>query len=75
MIRTMGDPSLSSDMSTHLEETREHAERVKACLEAHGRSPSRVRELTTTSLALLKAPLDQAHHEKGMRNARDRFAT
>jgi ferritin-like metal-binding protein YciE len=75
MIRTTGDPSLVSDMETHLEETKEHAERVKTCLEAHGQAPSKVKAATTMSLGAMKAPLDMARGEKGMRNARDGFAT
>jgi ferritin-like metal-binding protein YciE len=75
MIRTTGDPTLSSDMETHLEETREHAERVKTCLEAHGSSPSKVKAAGTVTAGVLKAPLDMTRGEKGMRNARDGFAT
>jgi ferritin-like metal-binding protein YciE len=75
MIRTTGDPSLSSDMETHLEETKQHAERVKTCMEAHGQSPSKVKSATTMTVGVLKAPLDKARSEKGMRNARDGFAT
>lgn len=75
MIRTTGDPSLSSSMETHLEETKQHAERLRTCLEAHGESPSKVREATTMTAGAMKAPLDMARGEKGMRNARDGFAT
>ncbi|HWD65007.1 MAG TPA: DUF892 family protein [Solirubrobacteraceae bacterium] len=75
MIRTTGDPSLTSDMETHLSETKEHAERVKTCLEAHGESPSKVKAAGTMTAGALKAPLDMARSEKGMRNARDGFAT
>jgi ferritin-like metal-binding protein YciE len=75
MIRTTEDPSLTSDMETHLGETREHAERLKACIEAHGRSPSKVKTAATITAGALKAPLDLARGEKGMRNARDGFAT
>lgn len=75
MIRTTGDPSLTSDMETHLDETKEHAERVKTCLEAHGEAPSKVKEMATMTAGALKAPLDMARGEKGMRNARDGFAT
>ena len=75
MIRTTADPSLTSDMETHLEETQQHAERVKTCLESHGRSPSKVKSATTMTVGVLKAPLDKARSEKGMRNARDGFAT
>ena len=75
MIRTTGDPSLTSDMETHLEETKQHAERVKTCMEAHGKSPSKVKAATTMTAGAFKAPLDLARNEKGMRNARDGFAT
>jgi ferritin-like metal-binding protein YciE len=75
MIRTTADPSLTSDMETHLDETKQHAERVATCLEAHGQSPSKLKAGTTVSLGAMKAPLDMARGEKGMRNARDGFAT
>jgi ferritin-like metal-binding protein YciE len=75
MIRTTGDPSLVSDMETHLEATKQHAERLSTCLESHGRSPSKLKEATTMGAGALKAPLDMARGEKGMRNARDGFAT
>jgi ferritin-like metal-binding protein YciE len=75
MIRTTGDPSLTSDMETHLNETKEHAERLETCLEAHGQSPSKVKAAGTMTAGALKAPLDMARSEKGMRNARDGFAT
>jgi|tagenome__1003787_1003787.scaffolds.fasta_scaffold20246580_2 ferritin-like metal-binding protein YciE len=75
MIRTTADPSLTSSMETHLEETREHARRLEVCLESHGQSPSKVKSAGTMTAGALKAPLDMARHEKGMRNARDGFAT
>jgi ferritin-like metal-binding protein YciE len=75
MIRTTGDPSVVSDLETHLEETKQHAERVKVCLEGHGASPSKVKEAAMLTAGALKAPLDMARGEKGMRNARDGFAT
>ena len=75
MIRTTKDPSLVSDMETHLDETKEHAERLATCLESHGSKPSKVKEMTTMVAGALKAPLDMARNEKGMRNARDGFAT
>jgi ferritin-like metal-binding protein YciE len=75
MIRTTGDPSLTSDMETHLSETKEHAERLETCLQAHGQAPSKVKAAGTMTAGALKAPLDMARSEKGMRNARDGFAT
>ena len=54
-----------------MEETERHAERVATCLEAHGESPSKVKAAPTISLGAMKAPLDMARGEKGMRTARE----
>jgi ferritin-like metal-binding protein YciE len=75
MVKTTNDPSLSSDMETHRDETKEHAERLKTCLEAHGETPSKVKEAATMAAGFIKLPLDVARTEKGMRNARDGYAT
>src|SRR5947208_17001439 len=74
MIKTTNDPTLSSDMETHQEETKEHAERLKTCLEAHGESPSKLKEAASMAVSFLKLPLDASREEKGMRNARDGYA-
>lgn len=75
MIRTTDNPSLTSDMEAHLKETQQHAKRVATCLEAHGAAPSKVKEMATMTAGAMKAPLDMTRSEKGMRNARDGFAT
>ena len=75
MIRTTSDPSIVADLETHKQETEQHAEKVKRCLEGYGESPSRTKEVLGGLSALLKAPLDLARGEQEMRNARDGFAT
>jgi ferritin-like metal-binding protein YciE len=75
MIRTTHDPSIVSDLETHKEETEEHAEKLKRCLEGYGESPSKVKEAMGALAAFAKAPMDLARGEQDMRNARDGFAT
>lgn len=75
MIHTTSEPSMVSDMETHKQETEEHAEKVKRCLQGYGESPSRTREALGQLSALMKAPADMLRGEQDMRNARDGFAT
>jgi ferritin-like metal-binding protein YciE len=75
MIRTTSDPSVVSDLETHKEETEQHAEKLKRCLEGHGESPSTLKEALGAVTALLKAPADMVRSEQEMRNARDGYAT
>lgn len=75
MIKTTSDPSVKSDIETHKEETEQHAEKVKRCLETYGESPSKVKDMMATVQALMKAPADMLRGEQDMRNARDGFAT
>jgi ferritin-like metal-binding protein YciE len=48
---------------------------MKARLEAHGASPSGVRQVGGMVEAAVKVPLDLMRGEKAARNARDGFAT
>lgn len=75
MIRTTSDPSVVTDLETHKQETEEHAEKLRRCLEGHGESPSTVKEALGALAALAKAPADMVRGEQEMRNARDGFAT
>jgi ferritin-like metal-binding protein YciE len=75
MIRTTSDPSVKSALETHKEQTEQHAEKVKRCLEGYGESPSTMREALGALTALMKAPADLLRGEQEMRNARDGFAT
>jgi ferritin-like metal-binding protein YciE len=75
MIRTSSDPSIVADLESHKQQTEEHAEKVRRCLEGHGASPSKVKETLGTLAALMKAPAAMLRGEQEMRNARDGFAT
>lgn len=75
MIRTTSDPSVVSDIETHREETEQHAEKVKRCLESYGEKPSKMKEALGSLTALMKAPADMVRGEQDMRNARDGYAT
>jgi ferritin-like metal-binding protein YciE len=75
MIRTTDDPQIKQDLQNHRRETELHASRLKDRLEAHGESPSLVREAGGMIGALMKGVLDATRSEKAGRNARDGYAT
>lgn len=75
MIQTTDDPQVVDRLEHHKAETRRHAQRMRARLEAHGASPSLVRQMGGIVEALAKAPIDLVRGEKAGRNARDAFAT
>jgi ferritin-like metal-binding protein YciE len=75
MISTTDDPELKEALRQHKLETETHADRMEQRLEAHGASPSMVREAGGILGALMKGVLDLARQEKAGRNARDGYAT
>jgi ferritin-like metal-binding protein YciE len=75
MIQTMDDPQVIDLLEHHKVETEEHSLRLRRRLEAHGASPSLVREAGGILGALAKLPLDMVRPEKAGRNARDAYAT
>jgi ferritin-like metal-binding protein YciE len=75
MLRTTSDPSVKADLETHKQETEQHADKLKRCLEGYGESPSTMKDALGALTALLKAPADLLRGEQEMRNARDGFAT
>ena len=75
MIETTDDAGVIDLLEHHRVETEEHSQRLRARLEAHGASPSMVREATGILGALAKLPLDMVRGEKAGRNARDGYAT
>jgi ferritin-like metal-binding protein YciE len=75
MISTTDDPELLGELEHHKIETEGHAQRMKERLEAHGVTPSAVRQLGGIVGALAKLPLDMVRGEKAGRNARDGYAT
>jgi ferritin-like metal-binding protein YciE len=75
MIETSDDPQMKEDLEHHKAETEGQAERLKARLQAHGESPSMIREAGGIVAALMKEVVDLARSEKAGRNIRDGYAT
>jgi ferritin-like metal-binding protein YciE len=75
MISTTDDPEIKGQLREHKLETEKQADRMQRRLEAHGASPSMVREGVGIMQALMKSVLDVARTEKAGRNARDGYAT
>jgi ferritin-like metal-binding protein YciE len=75
MISTTEDEEIKSDLRHHKLETEQHVDRLRKRLEAHGGSPSVVREATGIMGALMKSVVDMVRQEKAGRNARDGYAT
>jgi ferritin-like metal-binding protein YciE len=74
MISTTDDPAILQELEHHKVETEGHAQRMRERLEAHGGSPSTVKQLSGIVGALAKLPLDMVRGEKAGRNARDGYA-
>ena len=75
MISTTDDPEIKRELQQHRLETQGHADRMEKRLQAHGASPSVVKEAGGLVGALMKSVLDLARPEKAGRNARDAYAT
>ena len=75
MISTTDDPEILQELEHHKLETEGHALKVRGRLEAHGATPSLVKQAGGVLGALAKMPLDVVRGEKAGRNARDGFAT
>jgi ferritin-like metal-binding protein YciE len=74
-IALMDDPQVIDLFEHHRVQTEEHSLRLRRRLEAHGASPSVVREVGGVIGALAKLPLDMVRSEKPGRLARDAYAT
>jgi ferritin-like metal-binding protein YciE len=75
MISTTDDPEILDALEHHKVQTQHHADLMAQRLEAHGASPSAVRQIGGVLGALAKMPLDFVSGEKAGRNARDGYAT
>jgi ferritin-like metal-binding protein YciE len=75
MIATTEDEEIVSELRLHKLDTEQHAERLRQRLEAHGATPSMMREATGLMGALMKSVVDVVRQEKAGRNARDGYAT
>jgi len=74
MIATTDDPEILDALEHHRMQTHGHADRMVRRLEAHGVTPSTVKQLGGVLGALAKMPLDFVRGEKAGRNARDGYA-
>jgi ferritin-like metal-binding protein YciE len=75
MISTTDDTEILQELEHHKIETEGHAQRMRERLEAHGATPSAVKQIGGIVGALAKMPLDIVRGEKAGRNARDGYAT
>jgi ferritin-like metal-binding protein YciE len=75
MIETTDDAQIKDELREHRLDTEKQIDRMQRRLEAHGSSPSMVREAGGIVGALMKGVLDMARGEKAGRNARDGYAT
>jgi ferritin-like metal-binding protein YciE len=75
MISTTEDPEIREELRAHKAETEAQADRLNERLEAHGATPSMVREAGGVLGALMKGVVDMTRGEKAGRNARDGYAT
>ena len=75
MIAALDDPQVVDLLEHHKAETEQQSQRLRRRLEAHGSSPSLVREAGGIIGALAKMPLDMVRSEKAGRIARDGYAT
>jgi len=75
MISSTDDPGILQELEHHKIETEGHAQRMRERLEAHGASPSTVKQAAGILGALAKLPLDIVRGERAGRNARDAYAT
>ena len=75
MISTTKDEEIKEELRAHKAQTQAQSDRLQARLEAHGATPSMVREAGGILGALMKGVVDVARGEKAGRNARDGYAT
>jgi ferritin-like metal-binding protein YciE len=75
MIATTDDSEIVESLRLHKVESEEHRDRMARRLEAHGESPSVVKDVGGIMGALMKGVVDIARGEKAGRNARDGYAT
>src|SRR2546423_12321447 len=75
MIETTEDAEIKDELRHHKLETERHAERMQQRLEAHGATPSMVKDAGGGHGALMKSGVDITLPGKAGRNARDADST
>jgi ferritin-like metal-binding protein YciE len=74
LIKTTENPEIKDMFREHKLESERHADRMQQRLDAHGATPSTVREAVGIAQSLMKGVLDLTRTEKSGRNARDAYA-
>jgi ferritin-like metal-binding protein YciE len=75
LIRSAEDPEIIDRLEHHKLETQQHESLMRGRLEAHGATPSMVRQAAGMLEALLKMPFDLVRGESTGRSARDAYTT
>jgi ferritin-like metal-binding protein YciE len=75
LIRSADDPEIIDRLEHHKLETQQHESLMRGRLEAHGATPSVVRQAAGMLEALMKMPLDLVRGERTGRSARDAYTT
>ncbi|MES1247845.1 MAG: DUF892 family protein [Actinomycetota bacterium] len=75
LIRSADDPELIDRLEHHRPETQQHESLLRGRLEAHGATPSLVRQAAGMLEGVLKLPLDLVRGESNGRGARDAYTT
>jgi ferritin-like metal-binding protein YciE len=75
LIQSADDPEIIDRLEHHKLETQQHESLMRGRLEAHGASPSVVRQAAGMLEALMKMPLDLVRGERTGRSARDAYTT
>jgi ferritin-like metal-binding protein YciE len=75
LIQSADDPEIVDRLEHHKLETQQHESLMRGRLEAHGATPSMVRQAAGMVEAFLKLPLDLVRGERTGRSARDAYTT
>jgi ferritin-like metal-binding protein YciE len=75
LIQSADDPAIIDRLEHHKLETQQHESLMRGRLEAHGATPSMVRQAAGMLEALVKMPLDLVRGEQSGRAARDAYTT
>ena len=75
LIQSADDPQIIDRLEHHKLETQRHESLMRGRLEAHGASPSMVRQAAGMFEAFMKMPLDLVRGERTGRAARDAYTT
>ncbi|HWC87665.1 MAG TPA: DUF892 family protein, partial [Solirubrobacteraceae bacterium] len=73
LINTTKDPEMKGHLEHHKEETERHRRLLEERLEAHGASPSTVKDAGQIFAALSKGILDKIRSDNAGKNLRDGF--